>query len=89
VREREREITHPIYTGSLNPKLHPVPITTTGFPLVTNHRLQYTTPQRDDLDTTRTTHPLCLHTTLVKTLSDLTGFTHFTITEKETITRII
>jgi len=72
-REREGEITLPIYTGSLNPELHPVPRTTTGFPLVTNHRLQYTTPQRGDLDTTRTTHPLCLHTTLVRTPSDLTG----------------
>ena len=37
--EREKEITQPIYTGSLNPELHPVPKTTTGFPLVINHRL--------------------------------------------------
>ena len=44
-----------------------------GIPLVTNHKLQYPTPQRGDLDTTRTIHPLCLHTTLVKTPSDLTG----------------
>jgi len=29
--EREREITQPIYTGSLNIELHPVPRTTTGF----------------------------------------------------------
>jgi len=72
-REREREITQPIYTGSLNPNLHPVTRTTTGFSLVINHRLQYTKPQRGDLDTTRTTHPLCLCTTLVRTPSDLTG----------------
>jgi len=37
--EREREITQPIYTGSLNPELRPIPRTTTGFPLAINHRL--------------------------------------------------
>jgi len=73
VREREREITQPIYTGTLNPEVHPVPRTTTGFPLVTNHGLQYITPQRGDLDTTRTTHPFCLHTTLVRIPFDLTS----------------
>jgi len=30
-RVREKEITQPIYTGSLYLKLHPVPRTTTGF----------------------------------------------------------
>jgi len=70
---REKEITQPIYIGSLNPDLHPVPRTTTRFPLVINHILQYTKPQRGDLDTTSTTHPLCLHTTLVRTPSDITG----------------
>jgi len=70
---REIEITQSIYTSSLNHELHPVPRTTTEFPLVINHRLTYTQPQRGDLDTTRTTHPLCLHTTLVKTPFDLTG----------------
>jgi len=30
-KELERDITQPIYIGSLNLELHPVPRTTTGF----------------------------------------------------------
>ena len=40
MREIDREITQPIYTGSLNPELHPVPRTTIGFS--TNNQSQIT-----------------------------------------------
>ena len=52
-------------------------------PLIITHRLQHTQPQRGDLETTRTTHPLCKHTPLARTTSDFTGFhTHLQVYER-------
>ena len=45
-------------------------------PLVITHILQFIEPQRGDLETTRTTHPLCKHTPLARTTSNFKGFPH-------------
>jgi len=89
VRER---CTQPILYWFTQPWATSISQNNHWVPLVITHKLQFTQPQRSNLETTRTTHPLCKHTPLVRTPSDTLWLyrisTHLQVYER-TNTRIM